>query len=125
VGLKRSVTRLAAVRRCSSSKPAERLPRDHPALCCARSDLAEAEAGIQAGRPTPPAAHPQRHLAASADRLGVVAAAMSKAQHIDARRTLALVREAQDHLRYAERVLPGFEIVALVESCARCAAPRS
>jgi hypothetical protein len=34
------------------------------------------------------------------------------------RRTLALVREAQDHLRYAERVLPGFEIVALGESCA-------
>jgi hypothetical protein len=80
---------------------------------------------IQAGRPTPPAARPHRHLVASADRLGAVAAAMSKAQDIDARRTLALLREAQDHLRYAERALPGFEIVALGESCACCAASRS
>ena len=32
-----------------------RVPRDHPALCRARSDLAEAEAVIQAGRPITPA----------------------------------------------------------------------
>ena len=63
----------AALRRCSSSKPSgARIPRDHPALGRARSDLAEAEAVIRAGRTTPPAAHPHRHLVASADRLGAV-----------------------------------------------------
>lgn len=125
MGLKRSATRLAALQRCSSSKPAVRVPCDHPALCRARSDLAEAEAVIRAGRPTPPAAHPHRHLVASADRLGAVAAAMSKAKDIDARRTLSHLREAQDHLRYPKRALPGFEIVALGDSCACCVAPRS
>ena len=97
---------------------------DHPALCRARADLAEAEAVIRASRPTQSAGHPHRHLAASAHRLGAVAASMSKPRDFDARQRLALLREAQDHLRYAERALPGFEIVALGESCACCAAPR-
>jgi hypothetical protein len=100
-----------------------RVPRDHPALCCARSDLAEAEAVIRASRPTPTAVHPHRHLVASADRLGAVTASMSKPRDIDARQTLALLREALDHLSSAERTLPGFEIVALGEGCACCAAP--
>lgn len=99
------------------------VPRDHPALCRARADLAEAEAMIRAGRPTPPVAHPHRHLVASADRLKAVMASMSKLQDIDARQTLALLREAGDHLSSAERALPGFEIVALGEGCACCAAP--
>jgi hypothetical protein len=100
-----------------------RAPGDHPALCRARSDLAEAEAAIRASRPTPRAAHPHRHLVASADLLGAVTASMSKPRGVDARRTFALLREALDHLRSAERALPGFEIVALGEGCACCAAP--
>jgi hypothetical protein len=100
-----------------------RVPRDHPALCRARSDLAEAEATIRASRPTPPAAHPHHHLVASADRLGAATASMSKPRDIDARQTLALLREALDHLSSAERALPGFEIVALGEGCACCAVP--
>jgi hypothetical protein len=48
---------------------------------------------------------------------------MSKPRDIDARQTLALLREALDHLSSAERALPGFEIVALGEGCACCAVP--
>jgi hypothetical protein len=99
-----------------------RAPRDHPALCRARSDLAEAQALIRAGRPTRRALHPHHHLAACADRLGVLMASMSARQDTDTRRTLSLLREATDHLNWAARALPGFEIVALREGCACCAA---
>jgi len=99
-----------------------RAPRDHPALCRARSDLEEAQVLIRAGRPTRRALHPHQHLAACADRLGVLMASMSARQETDTRRTLALLREATDHLNWAARALPGFEIVALREGCACCAA---
>jgi hypothetical protein len=66
-----------------------RIPRDHPALGRARSDLAEAEAVIRAGRTTPPAAHPHRHLVPSAGRLGAASVSMSKRRNIAARQTLA------------------------------------
>jgi len=50
-------------------------------------------------------------------------ALMSKPQDVDARQTPALLREARDHLNSAEHALPSFEIVALGQGCACCAAP--
>lgn len=100
-----------------------RIPRDHPALGRARSDLAEAEAVIRAGRTTPPAAHPHRHLVPSAGQLGAASVSMSKRRDIAARQTLAPLREAGDRLSSAACALPVFEIVALGERCACCAAP--
>jgi hypothetical protein len=101
-----------------------RIPRDHPALGRGRSDLAEAEAVMRAGRTTPPAAHPHRHLAPSAGRLGAASVSMSKRRDTAARQTLAPLREAGDRLSSAACALPVFEIVALGEGCACCAAPR-
>ena len=100
-----------------------RAPCDHPALRQARDDLAEAQAVIRAGRPTRRALHPHQHLRACADRLDVLVAAMSERRDADTRKTLALLREATDHLNSASRALPGFEIVALSEGCACCALP--
>jgi len=100
-----------------------RAPRDHPALARVRSDLEEAQALIRAARPTRRALHPHHHLAACADRLDVLMASWSARRDADTRRTLALLREATDHLDWAARALPGFEIVELREGCACCAAP--
>ncbi len=96
-----------------------RVPLDHPALSRARADLAEAEALIRAGRPTPRAVHPHHHLVACVDRLE----ALMSTHGADTRRKLALLREATDHLNFAARALPGFEIVALGDGCACCASP--
>lgn len=48
---------------------------------------------------------------------------MSKRRDIAARQTLAPLREAGDRLSSAACALPVFEIVALGEGCACCAAP--
>jgi hypothetical protein len=65
-----------------------------------------------------------RSVRRGVEALDAVLASMSKPQEIDVRQTLALLREAGDHLSSADCALPGFEIVALGEGCACRAAPR-
>ncbi|MDQ7251121.1 hypothetical protein [Dongia sedimenti] len=93
----------------------------HPMLDLAAGAMREAEDGIRAAKVPAPARHHHTHvLQAMRDMQGAVTAARrcflrGDETAIDA--VLAPLRAAHQHLLWATGALPGFEIVALSQSC--------
>ena len=96
------------------------VPPDHPALRQARHDTDEARSILRSSRPTTRAAHHHSHLGQCVEQLGMVFACFKGRSGNDARRALALLRRASDHLNWAAGSLPGFEVVALGQACGCC-----
>ena len=101
-----------------------RSAQDNPMFALARSRHAEAMEQIRSVRPPRRGCHHHRHLAASAKQLA--ASFSSAALHLHRghdpiiEEALAHLRGALQHLHWAAAALPGFEIVAMGQSC--CAA---
>ena len=96
------------------------VPPDHPALSQARHDTDQARSVLGSRRPTQRAAHHHAHLGQCVEQLDLVFACLTGRSVAEARRALALLGRASDHLRWAAGSLPGFAIVALDEGCACC-----
>jgi hypothetical protein len=93
----------------------------HPMLDLAAGTMREAEDGIRAARVPASAQHHHRHLreAMREIRLTIEAARRSLLRGDEAAigAALAPLRAAHQHLLWATAALPGFEIVALSQSC--------
>ena len=96
------------------------VPPDHPALSQARRDTDEARSILGSSRPTQRAAHYASHLDRCVEQLDLVFACFTGRSVGEARRALARLGRASDHLRWAAGALPGFALVALAQGCACC-----
>ena len=98
-----------------------RSAQDNPIFAMARSAQAESHDLIRSLRPSLPGAHHHHHLLACSRMLGAACDAASETMHKGENETaLTLLQKALRQLHFAAAALPGFEVVALNQSC--CAA---
>ncbi|MCB8877509.1 hypothetical protein [Acidisoma silvae] len=98
-----------------------RSAQDNPIFAMARSAQAESRDVIRSLRPSPQGAHHHHHLLACSKMLGSACDAASETMHKGQNeKALTLLQKALRQLHFAAAALPGFEVVALNQSC--CAA---
>jgi hypothetical protein len=108
---------------------AKTVTQDHPLLANARETLDKARDGIRAARASRRAAHHHSHLVAATGALGLALRQAQEDMHLhglERERIDPVLRQLQtayQHLAWAAKALPGFELLRFDQAC--CAPRRS